>query len=250
MTKKKNRFPKALYHSHRPEDIVRRLQRAKSKSYIKDFVYGAIDGTVTTFAIVAGVIGAQMPNYAILILGAANILADGFSMAASNYLGTKTEMDELNLLFDFESEQIKNDPQGEKEEIRQIYMTKGLTGEVLDHTVENIVNDKEKWLSTMMQEEYGMSGQLPSAFKAAIMTFVAFICFGMIPLAPYIILEQPSFLLTSALTGMAFFSVGCLKSRWSLESAWISGLKTLAIGTMAAGLAYYAGKYLNGLMNR
>ncbi|MCM2349258.1 MAG: VIT1/CCC1 transporter family protein [Bacteriovoracaceae bacterium] len=250
MTKKKNRFPRALYHSHKPEDIVRRLQSVKAKSYIKDFVYGAIDGTVTTFAIVAGVIGAQMPNYAILILGAANILADGFSMAASNYLGTKTEIDQLNLLFDFESEQIKNDPQGEKEEIRQIYKAKGLRGEVLDFAVENIVKDREKWLSTMLQEEYGLSGQFPSAFKAAIMTFIAFIIFGMVPLAPYIILEHPSFLLTSILTGVAFFSVGCLKSRWSLESAWLSGLKTLAIGTMAAALAYYTGKSLNGLMIR
>lgn len=246
--KNKGRFPHSLYHSHHPEDIMRRLNDEKSKNHIKDFVYGAIDGTVTTFAIVAGVVGANMPKTAIIILGVANVLADGFSMAASNYLGTKTEADEMNMLIDFETEQIKNDPEGEKEEIRQIYLAKGFTGEVLEQTITNITNDKEKWLYTMLHEEYGLSGTLPSPIKAALMTFAAFVLFGMIPLAPYIFGDQPSFLFTSILTGAAFFLIGCMKSRWSLEAAWLSGTKTLLIGASAAALAYYAGMILNKIV--
>lgn len=247
--KNPSRFPRALYHSHNPEDIGVRLKESRSKTYIKDFVYGAIDGTVTTFAIVAGVIGAQLSNQTILILGAANILADGFSMAASNYLGTKTEIDEMNLLIDFETDQIKIDPDGEREEIRQIYMAKGFSDETLDQAVANITEDKELWLQTMLHEEYGISGVLPSAFKAALTTFLAFMIFGMVPLAPYIISKDPSFLLTSILTGIAFFAVGCMKSRWSIESAWLSGLKTLIIGASAAALAYFAGSFLKGVID-
>lgn len=246
--KNSSRFPRALYHSHKPEDIGERLKGSKSRTYTKDFVYGAIDGTVTTFAIVAGVIGAQLSNQTILILGTANILADGFSMAASNYLGTKTEIDEMNLLIDFETDQIKTDPEGEKEEIKQIYMAKGFSDEMLNQAVSKITKDKELWLKTMLNEEYGLSGVLPSALRAALTTFAAFIIFGIVPLAPYILSNNPSFLFTSILTGIAFFAVGCLKSRWSVESAWWSGFKTLVIGASAAALAYFAGSFLKGVI--
>ena len=63
---------------------------------LPDFVYGSIDGTVTTFAVVAGAIGASLSSAVILILGFANLFADGFSMAISNYLAHKSER-ELNL---------------------------------------------------------------------------------------------------------------------------------------------------------
>ena len=64
--------------------------RAVSKRYLKEFVYGAIDGTVTTFAIVAGAVGANLPSSIVLVLGLANVLADGFSMAASNFLSERS----------------------------------------------------------------------------------------------------------------------------------------------------------------
>ena len=80
-----------LEHSHDAEEIKKRLAEENKPNYVRDWVYGGIDGAVTTFAIVAGVVGAQLSSGIILILGLANLLADGFSMAASNYSGTKTE---------------------------------------------------------------------------------------------------------------------------------------------------------------
>ena len=81
----------ALEHDHTPAAIRERLSVDPSPSYIRDFVYGGIDGVITTFAIVAGVEGADLSQRAIIILGIANLVADGLSMAASNYTGTKTE---------------------------------------------------------------------------------------------------------------------------------------------------------------
>ncbi|MBP9733950.1 MAG: VIT1/CCC1 transporter family protein, partial [Candidatus Omnitrophica bacterium] len=81
----------ALKHEHSREEIRRRLAEGPRHSYLKDFIYGAVDGAVTTFAVVGGVAGAGMPHVIIVVLGMANILADGFSMAVSNYLGTKAE---------------------------------------------------------------------------------------------------------------------------------------------------------------
>ncbi len=72
-------------HSHAPEAIRRRLARGPTVSYLRDWVYGGIDGTVTTFAVVAGSIGADFSAKVMLILGTANLPADGFSMAAANY---------------------------------------------------------------------------------------------------------------------------------------------------------------------
>ncbi len=83
-----------LDHGHEPHEIADRLRSGPSVSYLRDWVYGGIDGAVTTFAVVAGVLGANMSPRVILILGAANLLADGFSMAAANYSSTRTEIDE------------------------------------------------------------------------------------------------------------------------------------------------------------
>ncbi|MGH8978267.1 MAG: VIT1/CCC1 transporter family protein, partial [Acidimicrobiia bacterium] len=71
----------ALVASHTPEAIAARLRIGPRRSYLRDLVYGAIDGTVTTFAVVAGVRGASLEATILVILGIANLVADGFSMA-------------------------------------------------------------------------------------------------------------------------------------------------------------------------
>ncbi|MGV1015589.1 MAG: VIT1/CCC1 transporter family protein, partial [Methyloceanibacter sp.] len=72
-----------LEHGHHPREIAKRLKTGPKASYLRDWVYGGIDGTVTTFAIMAGVVGASLSAGVVLILGVANLLADGFSMAAA-----------------------------------------------------------------------------------------------------------------------------------------------------------------------
>ena len=81
----------ALNDEHTPAAIRRRLRASAEHSHLRDFVFGAMDGTVTTFAVVAGVAGAGLPSGIAIVLGTANLLADGFSMAAGNYLSTKTD---------------------------------------------------------------------------------------------------------------------------------------------------------------
>ena len=81
----------AVMAAHTPEAVRERLLAAPRHSYLRDFVYGSVDGAVTTFAIVSGVAGAGLPGRVVIILGLANVAADGFSMAASNFLGTRAE---------------------------------------------------------------------------------------------------------------------------------------------------------------
>lgn len=80
------------------------------RKYLPEFVYGGIDGTVTTFAVIAGVLGAGLSSQIILILGFANLFADGFSMAVSNYLSSKSlhELEKIEKHFDVKKEALKD----------------------------------------------------------------------------------------------------------------------------------------------
>jgi len=226
---------------HSPQEVASRLAEKPRHSYLRDWVYGGMDGTVTTFAVVSGVIGASLESHVILILGFVNLVADGFSMAAANYLGTRAEDEQFKKLEAFERSQIDIIPEGEREEIRQIYRNKGFQGDLLDKVVDQITSDRDLWVTTMMQEEYGMSIAIRSPVKAALMTFMAFIICGFLPLLTFIFKINSPFLMASLLTGTVFFLIGSLKSRWSLRSWWLSGIRTLMIGSVAAVLAYLVG---------
>src|ERR1700676_1641634 len=93
---------KRLEHNHTREEIQERLARDTHGNYLRDWIYGGIDGTVTTFAIVAGVVGADLPGTVVLVLGLANLIADGFAMGAGNYSGTKAEIDDYRRLLAIE----------------------------------------------------------------------------------------------------------------------------------------------------
>lgn len=236
-----------LEHSHRPDDIASRLSDKPAASYLRDWIYGGIDGTVTTFAIVAGAVGAALSPKIILILGVANLLADGFSMAAANYSGSKSEADDYARLIAIEEKHIAVTPEGEKEEIRHIFRSKGYQGADLDELVRLVTSNKATWLETMMQSEYGLSASSRSPFKAALTTFAAFVACGSLPLLPFLLGLGSSEIYTTTLTAMTFFLIGSIKSRWSTQN-WIwSGLETTGIGLSAAAIAYLVGYLLQGL---
>ena len=237
-----------LEHSHKPRAIAKRLGQGPKVSYLRDWVYGGIDGTVTTFAIMAGVVGANLSSTVVVILGVANLLADGFSMAAGNYTGTKAEYDEYEQLRRMEERHIDLAPEGEREEIRQIFHAKGFRGEELDTVVRVLTKHRSRWIETMMREEHGLPAVVRSPIHAALYTFVAFVLCGSVPLLPYLFgLEHPE-LPSAIMTGATFFAIGSFRSRWSPKTWWLAGLETLAIGMLAATVAYGVGYLLKGLV--
>ncbi|WP_299692146.1 VIT1/CCC1 transporter family protein [uncultured Tateyamaria sp.] len=230
-----------LEHGHSPQDITRRLSNAQNYSPLKDMIYGGIDGAVTTFAIVAGVEGAGLPHNIIVALGLANILADGFSMAASNYSGTKAELDDRKRIIQIEERHIANHPEGEREELRQILALRGLSGSLLDQATDAIAQSKDKWIGLMLTDEYGLTRNDPHPVRAALATFLAFLMAGAVPLIPFVFGLPNPFVLSVCATLLTFFLIGAGKSRWSLSKWWRSGAETLCIGGMAALLAYGVG---------
>lgn len=236
-----------MEHEHSPEAIRARLAEGPRLSYLRDWIYGGIDGSVTTFAVVAGVVGAQLTPAVILVIGMANIIADGFSMAASNFLATRAEKEELKRVEAIENRHIDKFPEGEREEVRQIFRAKGFEGQELERVVQLITADRERWIRTMLTEEYGLPPEVRSAWMAALSTFSAFLLCGLIPLLPFLFGLPGAFPLAAALTGAVFFVIGSVKSQWSMSRWWQSGLETLALGGIAAALAYVAGVLLQDL---
>lgn len=238
---------------HEPEVIAARLQGEKSQSYLKDLVYGAVDGAVTTFAVVSGVAGAELGPKIVVILGMANLLADGFSMAVANFLGTQAEQERNAKLKEKEKQHIKVYPEGEREEIRQIFIQKGFHGEALKEIVDTITSDNELWINTMLQDEHGVALSLPSPYKAGLTTFIAFAIAGFIPLLPFITdfyfqnTFQNVFVWSSVLTILSFLLIGSIKSFFVLKTYLRCAIETLLLGVFAAGLAYWVGAALKGI---
>ena len=236
-----------MQHGHSVEEIRARLSASDRSNYLKDCVFGGIDGTITTFAIVAGVQGAGLAPAVILILGVANILADGFSMAAGNYSATKTEKDDIRRIRAFEEAQIRDFPSGEREEIRQILIMKGIEGSALEEATRSITSDPQTWVDMMIADEYGKSPVEPKPMTAALFTFFSFLACGSIPLLPFLLAFPTPFKISILLTALVFAAIGMAKSRWSLLPWWASGFETLAIGSVAAAIAYLAGWLLRSL---
>lgn len=242
-----------LEAEHTPDAVAARLESPTKHSYLGDFMYGAIDGTVTTFAVVAGVEGASLSAGVVVVLGMANLIADGFSMAVSNFLGSRAEDQLRERARRKEQRHIRLHPEGEREEIRQIFAAKGFEGDDLERAVELITSDPQRWVNTMMQEELDLPLTSPNPWRAAMSTFIAFVVIGFLPLVAYILqyvgpvkLDNP-FVYSALITAVAFFLVGVGKGRVVEQRWWVSGLETLAVGGVAATLAYTVGWLLRNV---
>jgi VIT1/CCC1 family predicted Fe2+/Mn2+ transporter len=237
----------SLEADHSPEAVRRRLSERRGQGYVGDAVLGGIDGCVTTFAVVAGAVGGGFSGLVIIVLGFANLLADGFSMAVSNYQGTKSQIEAVEQARLSEERQISEIPAGEREEVRQIFAAKGFTGETLEKVVAVITNDPRLWVDTMLTEELGLDVQGPDPLRAALATFAAFLIVGLVPLLPFVVpgLQlETRFLASAAGTAVAFFGVGAAKGAVLGRSAPRAGLETLLTGGAAALLAYLVGTWL------
>jgi len=233
---------------HQELPFFRNLQ-----DYLREFVYGGIDGAVTTFAVVAGAVGASLDPMVIIILGFANLFADGLSMSIGAYLSSKSEKENYQKHKNIEYWEVENIPKKEREEIVTIYKEKGFEGELLQKVVDVIVSDKDRWVNEMMQGELNMIEEVKSPFKIGLATLISFVVVGFIPLIVYVwdFFYEANFNVffwTCLLTAVAFVLVGALKSWVNQTGIWKSVLETLSLGFVAAMVAYFVGDILEALL--
>lgn len=227
---------------------------SKYQEYLGEFVYGGIDGCVTTFAVVAGAAGAHLGSDVILILGFANLFADGFAMSVGSYLSAKAEKENYAKHKRREYWEIENWREKEIEEVREIYAAKGFEGELLEQAVQVIIADKDRWVDVMMKEELEMHESNKAPVQSGIMTFISFVLVGFVPIMVYLadyafdIALKNTFIWSASLTALSFIAIGYLKSIVNHTSKKKGILETLVLGTIAALVAYFLGDFLEGLL--
>jgi len=247
----KNKDKKLLRTSH---DTHTEMHDGESGKYLKSWVYGGLDGIITTFAVVSGVIGAGLEASIILILGFANLIADGISMGVGDYLSTKSEREYYDLERRREKWEVDNHPKGEIDEMIEVYEKHGFSTNDAKKMTKLLTKNKKFWIKTMMHEELGIIKENISPSKHGFVTFISFLIFGFIPLSLYVISAifsipiSNGFLLTSVFAGIAMFILGSAKTKFTGKNLIRSGLETLIVGSLAAGAAYYIGVLLSSIL--
>ncbi|MBI4117558.1 MAG: VIT1/CCC1 transporter family protein [Parcubacteria group bacterium] len=222
------------------------------QKYLSEFVYGGIDGCVTTFAVVAGAVGAGLDSSVIIILGLANLFADGFSMSVGSYLSSKSEWQNYLKHEGIERWEVDHVPEKERQEIRDIYSRKGFQGKALESVVDTICSDKERWIDVMMKEELLLQKPDKKPVMRGLVTFISFLVVGMVPLSVYLVDFlapiatgfQSRFSLAIILTTLAFALIGFLKSSVTHSNTWRGVIETVLLGSLAAAISYGVGSGL------
>jgi VIT1/CCC1 family predicted Fe2+/Mn2+ transporter len=226
---------------------------SRFQEYLGEFVYGGIDGSVTTFAVVAGSAGADLSSSVVLILGFANLFADGFSMSIGAYLSKRSEKQNYEKHRAIEYWEVDNLPEAERQEVREIFQARGFEGELLEQVVNVVCADRDRWVDVMMKDELDMIKEKRSAFAIGLTTFGSFIVVGFIPLIIYVWdyifgFEGNTFLTASILTSVAFIIIGFLKSYVTETSKFKGIMETLILGALAALVAFFVGDLLKGIL--
>lgn len=233
---------------HSPEEIGKEpWHKTEQGKYIGQAVYGASDGIVTTFAAISGVAGANLSPTVALIVGLANLFADGLSMAIGDYLSEKSEKDYIKAEREREFWEVEHLPEAEKLEIREIYKRKGLSGEKLDALVDAITSNKDLWVETMLHEELGLFEDDTSPLKSALVTFFSFVIAGFMPLVTYVFastwtfVAEHRFALSCVITAVTMFIVGALRQVVTGVKWYKGGMEMLIVGGVSSGVAYFIG---------
>ncbi|GAB1469976.1 VIT1/CCC1 transporter family protein [Chloroflexota bacterium] len=221
--------------------------------YLGEMVYGGLDGIITTFAVVSGVAGAQLGTSVILILGLANLFADGFSMATGAYLSTKSEQEYYRKEWEREAWEVEHFPDGERAELFEIYRERGYAEGEAQQLVEIQSREPSRWVKAMMLDELGMMEDEANPLINALVTFGAFVVAGAVPLLVYLVGLFVAIPATSAfpaslvMSGLALFGLGAAKVLVTKLNPIRSGFEMLIVGGLAAGVAYVVGMLLKGI---
>jgi VIT1/CCC1 family predicted Fe2+/Mn2+ transporter len=221
--------------------------------YIGDIVYGGLDGIITTFAVVSGVVGAKLGANVILILGLANLLADGFSMAVGAFLSKRSEQEYYRREREREAWEVEHFPEGERQELIALYEHQGYSPEEAAQLVEIISRDDDRWVEAMMVDELGLLRDDSNPLKNGLATLGAFVIAGSVPLLIYLVglfvaIPGPTaFEISIGLSALALFALGAGKVMLTGLNIWKSGLEMLLVGGLAALVAYAVGALLSGL---
>jgi VIT1/CCC1 family predicted Fe2+/Mn2+ transporter len=226
-----------------PSDQVMHEHGAVTGGWLRPAVFGAMDGLVSNFALIAGVVGGTSGGHssAVVLAGLAGLAAGAFSMAAGEYTSVASQAEYTQAEIEVERREISLRPAAEEAELAQMYVDRGISPELAAAMAAQIHLDPELAVEVHTREELGVDpDNLPSPMVAAGSSFVSFAVGALLPVLPYL-LGADTILPALVVSLLALFGCGALVSRVTTRSWWYGGLRQLLLGGIAAGLTFLIG---------
>ncbi len=214
--------------------------------WLRPAVFGASDGLVSNFALIAGVAGGTgaQGRSTVVLAGLAGLAAGACSMAAGEYTSVASQSELAEAEIEVERRELLARPKAEQEELAQLYMSRGLTPALAREVAAQLSSDPERALQIHAREELGVDPDaLPSPRVAALSSFLAFAAGALLPLLPYL-LGAATLLPALVVALLGLFLCGALVSRITVRPWWYSGLRQLVLGAAAAAVTYGVGSLI------
>lgn len=211
--------------------------------WLRPAVFGAMDGLVSNFALIAGIIGGTSGRSAepVLLAGLAGLAAGAFSMAAGEYTSVASQSEQARQEIEIERREIVARPGAEQAELAQMYVDRGISRDLAVQIAEQVHADPELAVEVHAREELGVDPHnLPSPLVAAVSSFLSFAVGAAIPVAPYLV-GATTLWPVLVVSLLALFACGALVSAITSRSWWYGGIRQMVLGGLAAGLTYFVG---------
>ena len=218
---------------------------------IREVVFGLQDGLVSTLAVVATVAGASGQAFPVVVAGIASGLAGVFSMAAGEYIGSKSQREIFDAQIHAERHEVDERPGEAEAEVAYMLAEEGLGDEDAERVAALMARHPEVLLRTMVARELGIQVEDHggTVLRGALFMGAAFGVGALVPILPFLVLPFSASLAAAAIaTGLVLFGIGVVKSRWTHRSAVASGLEVLALAAIAGVAGYLFGTVLPGLL--
>jgi predicted membrane protein (TIGR00267 family) len=211
---------------------------------LRDVILGGQDGLVNMLGIALGVVAAGGSTHVLVVTGIAAAITESISMGAVAYTSFGSDRDFYLAEKAREQTEISTRPEEEREEIREIYATKGFKGQLLEDVVSTITSNRETWVSTMMNEELHLQPvEQQSLVRSAVIVTVATLIGHFIPIVPFMVVARtPAIIMAIGLSAVTLFAVGVYSAKTLVGDWRKSGLQMLAIGLGAAALGFLIGR--------
>lgn len=236
---KKPRAVPERHHQHR--DVT--------GGWLRPAVFGAMDGLVSNFALIAGVAGGQAGQKVVLLAGLAGLAAGAFSMAAGEYISVASQSELAEAEIEVERLELARHPAAEERELAEVFEARGVDAETAAEVARQLSRNPDEALEVHTREELGVTpGDLPSPVLAAGSSFLSFAVGAVLPVLPYL-LGAASLWPAAIVAALGLFSAGALVSRITTRPWWFGGARQLLFGAAAAGVTYAVGALIgtNGL---
>jgi VIT1/CCC1 family predicted Fe2+/Mn2+ transporter len=228
------------------EDFGSRHRSVTSGGALRAAVFGVNDGLVSNTSLILGLAGASAEPRIVVLTGFAGLLAGAFSMAAGEWISTRSQRELFEHQIALERDELAEYPEQEAEELALIYEARGLSRDEAHTLAKSLMSDPEHALDTLAREELGLNpADLGSPWRAAISSFLAFAAGAAIPLTPFAFVRRDQAIFTTAIVAAsALFAVGCTFSLFTGRNALASGARMVAIGGAAALATWSIGHWL------